>query len=45
MDDAAFRFETDHANTKAIANFGDPENAKRLVKIFDKISVNSTPIL
>lgn len=41
MDDKAFRFETDHANTKAIANFGDPDNAKKLVEIFDKISESS----
>jgi hypothetical protein len=45
MDDTAFRFETDHANTKAIANFGDHENAIRLVDIFGRISQNSSPIL
>jgi hypothetical protein len=45
MDDKAFRFEIDHTSTKAIANFGDPVNAKRLVAIFDNISANSSLIL
>jgi hypothetical protein len=45
MDERAFRFETDHTNTKAIANFGDPENAKRLVDFFDKISENSSIVI
>jgi hypothetical protein len=45
MDDKAFRFETDHTNIKAIANFGDPVNAKRLANIFDTISSHSSPIL
>jgi hypothetical protein len=45
MDDKAFRFEIDHVTTKAIANFGDFANAKKLVGIFDKISENSASIL
>lgn len=45
MDNTAFRFETDHANTKAMANFGDPANARKLVNIFDLIAKNSSPIL
>jgi hypothetical protein len=45
MDNTAFRFETDHGATKAIANFGDPLNAERLIDIFDKITVNSSLIL
>lgn len=45
MDDIAFRFETDHVNTKAMANFGDPANAKQLVNIFESIVKISSPIL
>ena len=45
MDDKAFRFELDHANTKAIANFGDAANAEKLVTIFDRISKNSLLVL
>lgn len=45
MDNKAFRFELDHAKTKAIANFGDFKNAIKLVGIFDRISANSPSIL
>jgi len=35
MDNDGYRFETDHENCKAIANFNEPETAKKLIQVFD----------
>lgn len=35
MDNDGFRFETDHYNCKAIANFNEPKTAEKLIKVFD----------
>lgn len=35
MDNDGYRFETDHENCKAIANFNEPETAKKLIEVFD----------
>ena len=45
MDEEAFRFETDHDFTRAVANFGDPAYARKLIDIFDNIAKNSSAIL
>ena len=37
MDSTAYRVETDHGHTKAVANFGDHETAKKLVDFFDNV--------
>ena len=35
MDNDGYRFEFDHQNTKAVANFNEPEVAKELLSAFD----------
>lgn len=35
MDNDSFRFETDHHNCKAVANFNEPKIAKKLITAFD----------
>lgn len=36
MDNDGFRFETDHSNCKAVANFNEPELADELILAFDR---------
>lgn len=36
MDNDGYRFEFDHDNTKAVANFNEPKVAKNLLKVFDQ---------
>ncbi|HUK99662.1 MAG TPA: hypothetical protein VLX29_02270 [Nitrospirota bacterium] len=38
MDGEAYRYELDHVQRTAVANFGDNENAKKLATIFQVIS-------
>lgn len=45
MDGEAFRYELDHLDRKAIANFGDDINGSKLQKIFEIISSFSTTII
>lgn len=45
MDDTAYRLETDHGHTKAVANFGDCETAKRLVDFFDNVLIHSSSFI
>lgn len=35
MDNDGFRYETDHCSCKAIANFNEPNTAKKLIDVFD----------
>lgn len=46
MDNDGFRYETDHYNCKAIANFNEPNIAKKLIGVFDSAfeMENSQPI-
>lgn len=36
MDNDGFRFELDHDNCKAVANFNEPKTAKKLITAFDE---------
>lgn len=36
MDNDAFRYELDHNNRTAVANFNEPETAKSFIKAFDR---------
>lgn len=46
MDDMGYRLETEHKNTKAVANFGDKEFSCSLAKVFDNVLFkNGTPLL
>lgn len=45
MDDRAFRFETDHKESKAFANFGDKEKTSILIETFNTISNLSKEVL
>lgn len=44
VDNSGYRLETDHDNTKAIANFGDNKTARRLVDIFNVLFNNASEI-
>ena len=46
MDNDAFRYETNHDDCKAIANFYEPKIAKKLIHVFDSaFSLAKEPIL
>ena len=44
MDEQAYRLEHDPANTKAHANFGTPEVAGSLARLFDQVLLHAEPI-
>lgn len=45
MDRSAFRFETNHEDKKAIANFGDGKSAGTLTDVFEKILTKSSRVV
>ncbi len=44
MDDCGFRFEHDHSQTQAVANFNEPEIALELASVFDIVFGQAKPI-
>lgn len=45
MDNKAYRIEYDHKNTKALANFGDPDKASQWVNYFDKVLIAKSNVI
>lgn len=43
MDDRGYRFELNHDKTQAIANFNEPDAARKLVSAFDRAFAMATP--
>lgn len=44
MDNDGYRFELEHANCKAVANFNEPAVARSLIDAFDKAFANAKPL-
>ena len=44
LDQSGYRLETDNEKADALVNVNDPTIAKRLIKVFDKLWVNSKPL-